>query len=157
MSLPVDDVIAVLREHVKDSTVLNAIAKDLLQAEREAKAEQPRATAPKSRFVALVRGDEALRRAVAGGCWIVSVPSGEDPSVSTYGGQSLITRLARAAKHQSEAPSRRRPKKGGRIKTWAELFRWLRPKAIKASESPGLRLRVTEPCEVVVLTTEEVQ
>lgn len=157
MSLELDSVISILQSHIADGTLIQALAKDLIAAEREAKeAKEPTTKATPKRLVVLVRGDAALAKAVAGGAWVVSVPGTESPETTTYSGDSLLSRIKRAVTAANEAPTRgRRRGKPTRIKTFAEAMRWLRPKALKQTEST-LAIRTKEPVEVVVVTAEDV-
>lgn len=155
MSLPVTDTLDILRAHLKDASLLNAIAKDLIAAEKEIKdAKEPAAAKGATRLAVLIRGDAALQQAVAGGAWVVSVP--DDDTTATYASDGLINRLRAAVTAHNEAPKGRRKAKA-RIQTWFQALTGLKAKVIKESGSViGIKQKGT-PCEVVVLTSETVE
>lgn len=160
MSLPIDDVLDILRQHLPkdDPNLLQAVAKDLLQAEREAKAanasDAPKA---KTRLAIVMRGDEALQRAVTQGGYIVAVPDGdEDPTTSTYMGDGLRDRLIKAAKQHNEAPKGRRGKSKRKIETLHDAMTILTSKTLKASGSQITIKQKGVPAEIVVFTKEQI-
>lgn len=156
MSLPVDEIVAVLRDHV-DSPTLQAIAKDLLKVEADNKrantSEKPNRT--KSRFVVLLRSeDEAVIKAVQAGAYLVSTP--DDETTDTYHGKALLQRLDKAVAHHNDNPPRGRGKGKHRvIKTLAEAMEGLKGKALAATDSPKLKIRTKLPVEIVVVSHEQ--
>ena len=158
MSIPIEDVVEVLRAggYVTDTKALQNVAKALIAVEKESK-EASKATGPKSssRLVALIRGDKALAQAVAGGCFVVSVPDSDTEEGATYAADSLVSRLRKAvAEHNDTTPKRGRKNK--RIETWRQAFTYLQPKTITGSGSAMSSRAKGNPCEVVVLTSETV-
>ncbi len=158
MSLLIEDILAILRDgnYLTDSTTLQAVAKDLIQAEKEVAATKETAgPAAKTRLTVLIRGDAALRAAVAGGAWIVSVPD-DTESTQSYTANYLIDRLRKAVAEHNDAPKARRGRAKRVIKTWFEAFTTLKAKTIKASGSAiGLKGKGSL-AEVVVLEDETV-
>ncbi len=160
MSLAIDDTLEVIRVHLKDnSTLLNAIAKDLIKAEKEiaaAKSAENESDGPKmkNRFVVLIRSDdsETLKPLVAAGAFILAVPD-DDQSIETYSGEGLIGRIATAARNFNETMKR---KKGQRtIRTFVSAMSGLKTKAIKNSGSNFL-IKTKIPVEVVVVDKENI-
>ena len=154
--LPIDDIIAVLRDYVPDSTTLQSITKELLRTEREAKAAGDKAgPKAKTRLAILVRGTPELQRLVTQGAYIVSLPDGDDdPTTTTYMGQALVERIRKAAIAHNEAPKGRRKAKR-RIQTLHDAMTLLKAKTIKESGSViGIKQKGT-PAEVVVVLNED--
>lgn len=151
------DVIQVIRDEglITEPAKLQAIAKALDAAAREAKEERKHSPRGKTRLAILVRGDDALQRALGGGAWVVSVP--DDESTATYSGASLISRLRSAAVVHNEAPAKRRSKSRAKITTWQELFTTIKAKTLKDSGSQIGVKQKGNPAEVVVLTSETVE
>ncbi len=157
MTLDTDTVLEVIRHHVTETVTLHAIAKELLataKQEKEAAVKEPRG---KTRLVALIRGDEALKFLVAGGAFTVAVPDGDDdPTTTTYHGDALVERLRKAAIAHNEAPAKRRGKRAAKIETWQQAFSILKAKTIKGSGSQISIRGKGNPIEVVVLTKETI-
>ncbi len=155
--LPIDETLAVLRDHITDNAVLQAIAKDLLKTEREAKEERKHAPRGKTRLLALLRSaDPVVARAVEAGVFIISVP--DDDSTATYSGASLLSRLRSAVTLHNETSAKRgrRAKPRSKIETWQQAFTQLRAKTIKESGSTiGIKQK-GNPAECVLLLTEGV-
>ncbi len=149
--MTLDDLIGTLIQSAREADIPNdkvaLIVADLRKAAKEEKDDRPPAKRAKARFTILIRGDAHLRDLVAGGAWLVSQP---DPKEPTAPKTPLLERLRRAVTVANE--SRR---KTPAIKTWAEAMRWLKPKALKASESQ-VTIKAREPVEVVVLTEETI-
>lgn len=155
MSLPLDETLAVLRDHITDNAVLQAIAKDLAKTEREIKESRPHTKAAKTRLVALLRSDDpAVKRAAEAGVFIVSVPDSEE--TATYSGESLLSRLRKAVAAHNDAPKGKRRKAKVVIQTWFQAFTHLRAKTIKESGSTITVKQKGTPAELVVLEKEEV-
>lgn len=155
MSLPIDDVLSILRDHIVDQTSLKAIAQDLIEAEKEVKESKSTAPKGKTRLVAFVRGDEALKSAVAGGAFVASVP--DDDTTATYSGDALVERIRKAAVAHNDKPRKKgRGRTRSKIETWTDAFRCLKSKALKESGSKISIKQKGENVEVVVLTTEKV-
>lgn len=159
-TIPLHDTLAVIRDHIADAATFDAISKDLLRVQRELaaekEAEKEASDGPKNkyRFVVLIRGDNALKAAVAGGAFIMAVPDSED-LIETYSGDGLIQRLNKAVHTQNEAPRGKRGKARSKIKSYPEAFRMLKTKAIKGSSSE-FKVKTKDPVEVLVLTESEV-
>ncbi len=148
-------VIVSLRDNGAPAELIAATVADLRKAAKQEK-DTPATPKAKTRFVALVRGDLALQKALDGGAWIVSVPDGdEDPTTTTYHGGGLVNRLRKAALAHNEAPKGRRKAKT-KVTTWRELFAYVKASTIKASESAITFRQKGTPCEVVVLTEETI-
>lgn len=161
MSLPIEDIICILRDggHLTDPKALQAAAKDLLAAEREVKASKDTTKSGKTRLTILLRSDDPkMQAALAAGAWIVSTPDGDaDPTVNTYHGEGLVKRLQAAVVAHNEAPRAKRAKVKRRITTWHDALTLLKSKTIKESGSQiGIKAKGAL-AEVVVLTTEAVQ
>ncbi len=154
MSLPLDEVIATLKDHLQDNNLLNAIAKDLFQAERDAKAARADHAGPKAktRLVALVRQDKGST--TLGGAYIVSVP--DDDTTDTYSGEGLLNRLRKAAQEHNDAPRKKRAKSKIKIDTWDALLRNVKAKTFKASGSQiGVKAKGNAH-ELVILISESI-
>jgi hypothetical protein len=160
-TLPIGDILDVIRQHITDPKELKSIQDELLAAQREnaaAKlAEKEAGDGPKNkyRFAVFIRGGAALKPLVAGGAFIVAVPDTDGPESITYTGEALLQRFYKAVKTHNEAPKGKRGRTRALIKTFAEAFRILKPKTIKASESL-FKLKGTDPVEVIVVEKEEV-
>jgi hypothetical protein len=153
MSLPIDDTLAVLRDHIKDQTVLKQIAQDLIAAEKEAKESKVTTPKGKTRLVALVRHDGGSL--VGAGAYIVSVP--DDDTTDTYSKDGLLNRLRKAAQEYNDSPRKRRAKgKPVKIETWTDLFRNVKAKTLKASGSNISIKAKGDPVELVVLEKETI-
>jgi hypothetical protein len=151
------DVIQIIRDEgiVTETAKLQAIAKALDAAAREAKEERKHNPRGKTRLLALLRSaDPVVARAVEAGVFIISVP--DDESTATYSGESLIARLRSAVVAHNEAPKKRRGKARSKIETWQQAFTQLRAKTIKESGSTiGIKQK-GNPAECVLLLTEGV-
>ena len=160
MSLPIDEVLSTLRDHITDNALLQKISQDLTKVEQELKdAKEPAAKGGKTRLAILIRGDKALAAAVAGGAYVMGVPDAGDTDAvesSTYMGDALINRLRKAVVTHNEAPKGKRGKKRAKIETWFQAFSTLRPKAIKESGSQMTIKQKGVPAEVIVLLNENV-
>lgn len=156
MSLPVDEVLSVLREHVTDSSTLQAITKDLIKTEKEIKEAKAADKTPKAktRMVALIRGNAELKQLVAAGAFVLSVP--DDDTTNTYSGDGLLARLNKAAVSHNEAPRKRRSKNNRKIKTLFDAMTLLKAKTIKASGSTFSIKQKGQPIEVVVVEKEDI-
>jgi hypothetical protein len=159
-TLPISDVLDVVRQHVSDPVALKAIQAELLAAQREnaaAKLADKEAGGAKNkyRFAVFIRGDASLKPLVAGGAFIVAVPDTDGPESETYVGEALLQRFYKAVKTHNEAPKGKRGRTRSIIKTFAEAFRILKPKTIKQSESL-FKLKGSDPVEVIVVEKEEV-
>lgn len=156
MSLPIDEILAVLRDHIpSDSPTLTAIAKDLIAAEKEVKAAaaaEKDAPKSKSRMVVLIRGDASLKRLVEGGAWVVTIP--DDPTQANATSSTLLQRITKAVKtHNENLRGKNRAAKV--IRTFARAMDWLRPKSIDMAQS-AFRVKTKVAVEVVVVESEEV-
>lgn len=152
MSLPLDEVIAVLAKHLPSAQV-QSIAKDLIAAEKAAKEEKVTEPRGKTRLVAMLRSaDPAVKLAAQAGVFVLAVP--DDDSTATYSGASLISRFQKAAIAHNEQPRKRRSKGKTKIETWQELFTHVKAKTFKASGSAISLKQKGFPCELVVLETE---
>jgi hypothetical protein len=127
---------------------------------QEAKKAERESSSPKSknRFVVLVRGDEALKTALAGGAWVVQVADEADSALIQ---PSLIAAAARQNDGKAAKTSNRgRKAKGGRIGSWAELFSWAKTKFTKQvgaeQDRVLVKIKNKEPAEVQVIITEDV-
>jgi hypothetical protein len=159
-SLPISDALSIVRDHISDPDLLKAVTADFLKVQRELAAEKEAAkegatNRNKNRFVVLLRGDAALKAAVAGGAFIMAVPD-DETLVETYSGVGLLQRFCKAIAHQNDAPKGRRGKARTKIRTYVEAFRWLKPKAVKETES-AFKIKTAEAVEVIVLEKEEVE
>lgn len=165
MSLPIDEIVTVLRDHLpSDAKLLNAIASDLLKAEREIKADKQATPRGKTRLVALIRtdGDPAVARALEAGAYVVQVPDGTEdggelPEASSYHGEALLQRLRKAAIAHNEAPRKRRGKPRIKVETWHQAFSHIKAKTLKESGSNITIKAKGMPVEVVGLLSETVQ
>ncbi len=150
--MTVNDTLDILRGHLTDSTLLNAIAKDLIKAEKEVKAAKVAQPKGKTRLVALVRQDPGSP--TLGGAYIVSVP--DDDTTNTYAAEGLLNRLRKAAAEHNDAPRPRRGKPKTKVETWDQLFRYVTPKTLKASGSQiGVKAKGNAH-ELVVLAKETI-
>ena len=152
MPIPVDDAIDILRGHISDSATLQAIAKDLLAAEKEAKADRGSDAAPKTKntMVVLIRGDAALKSKLEGGAWVVSVP---DPVDGQRNPTPLLDRVSRAVKGYNEGLKRGKTNKS--IRTFARAMEKLSPKSIKNSGG-DFKVKTKLPVEVIVVESDTV-
>ncbi len=152
--MTIDDTLAILRDHVSDSSLLQAIARDLIAAEKEDKAAKEPTSKSKTILKVLIRGDSALKAMVAAGGYILSVP--DDDSVSnTYMADGLLGRITTACRTHNDAPKQRRGKKRRQIKTLNEAMVGLKSKVIKQSGSAFTIKGKGIPCEIVVVEKEE--
>src|ERR1700739_1494865 len=103
MSLPIDEILDVLRAHKIDGQPLQSIAKDLIAAEKEVKEDRAAHAVPKpkKKSVVLIRGDAALKAQVAGGAYIVQVEEADDTT-------TLLGRISAAARSYNEGLRRNR-------------------------------------------------
>jgi len=160
-SLPVDDTIEVLRSHIKDATLLNAVVKDLLAAQREvaqAKAEEAAANKgnkTKNRYTVLIRADASeaakLRQLVAAGGYVLTVP--DDDTTDTYSGEGLLGRISTAARTFNDNLKRKRTSR--LIKSFVQAMECLKTKAIKSSGS-SFAIKTKTPVEIVVVDKENI-
>lgn len=160
-SLPVDDTIEVLRSHIKDATLLNAVVKDLLAAQREvaqakaAEAEANKGVKTKNRYTVLIRADPGeaakLRQLVAAGGYVLTVP--DDDTTDTYSGDGLLGRISTAARTFND--SLKRKKTSRLIKSFIQAMENLKAKAIKSSGS-NFSIKNRYPAEIIVVDKEEV-
>lgn len=151
MSLPIDSILAILRDgnHLTGNA-LQAVAKDLIAAEKEEKANKEPAVKTKTRLVGLVRQD--VGSATLGGVYILSVP--DDDSTDTYSGVGLLNRLRAAAVEHNDAPRGRKGRT--KVTTWDQLLRNVKAKTFKASGSQiGVKAKGNAH-ELVVLPTETI-
>ena len=158
MSLPIEEIISVLKEHLSDSAKLNAIAKDLIKIEKEVKEASASEKTPKAknRFVILLRTDPSqaaiLKPLVEVGGYVLTVPD-DTQLVETYSGAGLLQRIYKAARQWNENLKR---KKGSRtIKTFVSAMEILKPKAIKESGSE-FKIKASYPAEIIVIDKEEI-
>ena len=156
-TIPVDDVLDVIRQHVKDTATVHAIAKDILAAQKEIAAEKAadkeKGVKTKNRFVVLIRSDDGakLKPLVGGGAYVMTVP--DDSTSNTYMGEGLLARISSAARTFNDSLKR---KKGNRaIKTFVQAMESLKSKAVKASGSSFL-VKTKYPAEVVVVDKEDI-
>lgn len=156
--IPTDDVLAIIRENIKDSSLVQSLTKEILAAEKELKQERAEGATPKAktRLIAFLRSeDPVVARAVQAGVVIVSVP--DDGSTSSYSGDSLIQRFRTAVIAHNDTPRKRKTKSAAKIVTWNDAFTRLKAKTIKASGSTiGIKTKGV-PSEVVVISSESVQ
>lgn len=145
--LNIDDILPILREHNIEGDNLTKIAKDLIAAEREikAEAEASKEPKPKSRFVVLIRGDASLKKAVEAGAYIVSVPEASDST-------TLLARLKAAVKTSNDTIKRGRASRV--IRTFARAMEWLKPKVLKQHQISSVKTR--QPVEVIVVEQETI-
>lgn len=170
--IPLDEVLATLRDHIQDKTLLRSIEIDLAKVQQELEAaKEPPSKAGKTRLVAFIRSTpetaKALETAVGGGAFIISVPSGESEEdnssegavmANTYMGSALIQRLQKAAAEHNEAPKgKRRGKARSKVETWLQLFTQVRAKTFKTSGSSITVKGKGVPIEVLILSSETVQ
>ena len=158
MSLRVEELQNILIEAGIEADKRNVVLKLAREAEEEAKASKEAEgdeNKNKYRFVVLVRGDEETQKRVAGGAWLTQIVEDDD-------GTSLQRGLISAAARQNELANRPkkgkqgRKAKGGIIKSWVELFNWLKPKTLNEVTNKGVKIKSKMPVEVQVLETEDV-
>jgi hypothetical protein len=155
MSLPVSDTLDILRAHLTDASLLQAIGKDLIKAEKEAKEAKVTEPRGKTRMIALLRSaDPAVKLAAQAGVFLISVP--DDDSTATYSGAALLSRLAKAAAEYNNAPKKRRAKTKVKADTWATLFRNVPTKTFKAVGSQISVKAKGNAHELIVLETEAI-
>lgn len=156
MSLPIDDIITILRDggHLTDPKALQAAARDLIAAEKEVKESKEPAVKTKTRLSIVIQGTDELKQLVAGGAYVLSVPD-DDSVADTYMGEGLIGRIATAARAHNDAPRGRRKSKRV-IKTLNDAMTGLRVKVIKQSGSQFSIRGKGQPVEVVVVTAESI-
>jgi hypothetical protein len=147
MSITIDDALNVLRNHKIEGNDLTAIAKDLIAIEKELKAEKEanKEEKPKTNMVVLIRGDAALKKAVQGGAFIVTVPENSDNN-------TFLARLAAAVKTSND--SIKRGKSSRAIRTFARAMEWLKPKALKQHQIKGIKTKT--PVEVIVVESADI-
>ncbi len=157
MSLAIDSILAVLRDggHLTDTKALQAAAKDLIAAEREAKEEKSTEKRGKTRLVGLVRMD-AGERVDLGGVYLLSVPDLEEPEGDTYAGESLLSRLRKAAIAHNEQPRKRRGKPVTKVETWDQFFRGVKARTLKESGSAITVRAKGNAHELIVLDRETI-
>lgn len=162
-TLPIGDILDIVRQRVSDPVTIKAITDDLLKTQRELAAEKaaekesssagPKA---KNRFVILLRGDASLKPLVAGGAFILAVPDSDIPEANTYMGDALLQRFYKAVSTYNDIPEKRgRGRAKTKMKTFFDAIRRLKPKAIKESGS-SFKIKTVDPVEVVVVEKEEV-
>lgn len=160
VKLPISEVVSVIRDRIQDPETLKAIQNDLAQIQRELAAEKEEekkdaASKTKNRFVVLIRSDDPKAAQIAAaGAYVVAVP--DDETTDTYNGQALIERLRKAAIHHNEGGSKKsnRGRKRTLIKRFVDAMSWLKPKALKETESKVL-IKTKTPVEVVVVAKED--
>lgn len=147
MSIPIDEILATLRNHKIEGDNLTAIAKDLIAVERELKEEKANEKEPraKTKLVVLIRGDASLKRAVEGGAYVVSVK--QDDNTAT-----LLERIKLTVKDSNEKIKRGRASRV--IRTFARAMEWLKPKALKLHGIQGIKNKT--PVEVVVVESPDI-
>lgn len=147
MSLDLDVVLNVLRSHQIDGDNLIPIARDLIAAEKQVKAEEAQDKTPKAKtkLVVLIRGDGATKRAVEAGAFVVSVP--EERSAST-----ILDSLRMAVVRHNETITKRRASRT--IRTFARAMEWLRPKHLKPFEIGSVKTKT--PIEVIVVEAADI-
>lgn len=159
-SIPIPEVLSILRDHVEDPQALKRITEELAKIQRELAAEkeaekEANANGPKTknRFVVLLRSDDPkAAQAVAAGAYVLTVP--DDDTTDTYNGQALIERLRKAVRYHNDSGS-----KGGRgrkkmlIKRFVDAMAYLKTKALKETESKVL-IKTKAPVEVIIVGGE---
>lgn len=158
ISLPLSDVLAVVRDHVTDPTQLAAIQAELLKTQRQIAADKEAekgAPKGKTRLCVVIQGDAALKEAVAAGCYVLSVPDPEDDAElsNTYMGEGLLGRIYTACRAHNDAPKKRRAKAKRKIQTLVDAMSLLKAKTIKESGSTFGIKQKGQPVEIVVVTT----
>lgn len=156
--IPTDDILAIIRDKISDSSLVQSITKDILAAEKELKQDRAEGVSPKAktRFVIFLRSeDKAMYQAVKAGAVIASVP--DDDSTATYSGRALLQRLQTAVIAHNEQPRKRKTKGTAKIITWQDAFTRLKSKTIKVSGSSIAIKNKGLPAEIVILETENVQ
>lgn len=154
MPLPLGEIIATLNEHLTDRTLVLAISKDLIAAEKAAKEEKTAEPRGKTRLVCFVRKDLGSN-VLGSAAYVITVPDTDRPESETYHGAALLGRLRKAAQAHNEAPRGRR-KARAKVTTWMDLFRGVKAKTFKASGSAISVKAKGEPVELVILESEEV-
>lgn len=163
MSLPVDEIMSVLRDHVPDTKTLQAIAADLTKVEEEIKTSKEVSPRGKTRLVAFIRADDPkLASLLQAGAYIVQVPDGAEdggdlPEAATYTGEALLQRLRVAAVAHNDERPKRRGKPRVKVETWHQLFSHLKAKTLKESGSKVTIKAGGMPVEVIPLVGENVQ
>ncbi len=156
-SIPVDDVLSIVREHVKDTKTIHDIAQAILATQKEiAKAnaaEKGSLPKMKNRYVVLIRSDNAaaLKPLVGAGCYIMTVP--DDDTIDTYSGEGLLNRITKAARVFNDSLKKNRATRA--IRTFVQAMEGLTSKAIKGSDS-SFRIKAKYPAEVVVVENESI-
>lgn len=147
MSLDLDTVLSILRDHKIDGDNLIPIAKDLIAAEKEAKASDAAEKTPKakSKMVVLIRGDASLKRLVDGGAWVVAIPEMDSSS-------TLLAKVEASVKQSNDSLKRGRASRV--IRTFARAMEWLKPKVTKEHGIVGIRTK--QAVEVVVVESEAI-
>ncbi len=153
MSLAIDTIVQVLRDHghLTDTKALQAAAKDLIAAEREAKEEKSTEKRGKTRLVGLVRRDPGSPE--LGGVYLLTVPDLEETEGNTYVGDGLLNRLRKAAAEHNDAPRGRRKAKV-KVETWAQFFQHVKAKTLKTSGSAISLKAKGNAHELIVLESE---
>ncbi len=156
-SIPISDVLAIIRDNVTDATQRAAIAAELLKTQKQIAADKATAEPRgKTRLAVVLRDDtstSALKDAVAAGCYVLSVPDPEDDTTlaNTYMGAGLIGRIQTAARAHNEAPRKRRSKGKRIITTLHDAMTLLKAATIKGSGSAfGVKQKGT-PVEIVLV------
>lgn len=158
-SIPVPEVLAVIRDHVKDPETVKAVAADIAKIQREIAQEkeaEKEGKGPKSknRFVVLIRSDNPAAQSVAAaGAYVVTVP--DDDTTDTYNGTALLERIKKAVAYHNEKPAGKRGRKRSIIKKFTEAMANLKSKVFKETESKVL-VKTKLPVEVVIVDKEEI-
>ncbi len=158
-NLPIDNTLEILRKHITDSTLLNAVVKDLIATQKEiakeklAEAEANKGLKIKSRYTVIIRADPSesakLKSLVGAGAYVLTTP--DDATTDTYTGDNLLKRIYSAARYWNDNLKRKR---GSRvIKTFVSALETLKPKTIKESGSE-FKIKASYPAEVVVVDIE---
>lgn len=152
-----DDIIGTIKKHVTDEVAVQKIARDLQAIKREVEQNKPdksEKTGKERKFVVFLRGDEALKKAISGqGAWILNCP--DDETSNTYSADGLVERLKKAARYSNDNPPKTR-RKPFSIKTFVQLFEYLKPRSIKDSES-DFKIKTKLPVELIVLDKESIE
>jgi hypothetical protein len=163
MSIKIEELQSILIEAGIPAEKRSEAIKLAQEVEAEKKAEREEGKAPKSKtkYVVLIRGDEALKVATSGGAWLVKMPDEADTSKTL---DILTSAAARQNDAKGSKPSggRGRPSKNaGPITSWVELFDRVKAKFLKTicSESHNgrvLKVVTKEAVEIQVITSEDV-
>lgn len=140
-SYNIEDIIAVLREEkIAPQTLVNVESKleKIAEEKKEDRVSTPR---QKNEFVIVVRGDESLKKVLAQG-WVVQVKSGADI-------QNLPSEFKEAAKENNASFKRKKSP----VSTVRDFFAYVKRPFVK---SRNINIKTKEPCQVVVLTSENI-